>query len=229
MQPPMRTSVKSPPEPKRPAPQPRKASREHRRQQLIEATVETLARRGYAQTTLSDVAETAGLSHGLVNFHFETKQKLLTETLLFLAAEYRDNWTSALAAAPATPAAQLSAMLMADFNEKICTQSKLTAWCAFWGEAQSRPIYEEICGASDLEYVSVLEGVCARLIAAGGYRLDAVQVARVLRVTVEGLWLDLQTMASPYSPEEAKHTVYVCAAAFFPDHFNAAGPLEALA
>lgn len=208
-------------------PPPRKASREYRRLQLIEATVETLARRGYAQMTLSDVAMTAGLSHGLVNFHFETKQKLLTATLLFLAAEYRDNWTSALAAAPASPAAQLGAMLMADFNERICTQSKLTAWCAFWGEAQSRPIYEEICGSSDLEYVSVLEGVCARLIATGRYRLDAVQVARVLRVTVEGLWLDLQTMASPYSREEAQRTVYVCAAAFFPKHFDEAGLLEA--
>lgn len=210
----------------RPSVLPRKASREHRRQQLIDATIETLARRGYAQTTLTDVALTAGLSHGLVNFHFETKEKLLTETLLFLAAEYRENWTSALAAVPSSPAAQLNAMLMADFNEKICTQSKLTAWCAFWGEAQSRPIYQEMCGSNDVEYISVLEGICARLIAEEGYNLDAVQVARLLRVTVAGLWLDLQTMASPHAREEAARTVHVCATAFFPKHFHGSDLLD---
>ena len=54
---------------------PRKLSREARRSQLIEATIETLAARGYARTTLTEVAKQAGLSHGLVNFHFETKEK----------------------------------------------------------------------------------------------------------------------------------------------------------
>ena len=60
-----------------PAPSTRKASREARRVQLIEATIETIAVRGFARTTLTDVAQQAGLSHGLVNFHFETKEKLL--------------------------------------------------------------------------------------------------------------------------------------------------------
>ena len=53
---------------------PRKLSREARRSQLIEAMIETLATRGYARTTLTEVAKQAGLSHGLVNFHFETKK-----------------------------------------------------------------------------------------------------------------------------------------------------------
>ncbi|MBI2718100.1 MAG: TetR/AcrR family transcriptional regulator [Rhizobiales bacterium] len=202
---------------------PRKASREHRRQQLIDATIESLARRGYAQTTMTDVAVTAGVSHGLVNFHFDTKEKLLTETLLYLAEEYRDNWLAALAAAPADPAAQLDALIVADFNERICTPSKLVAWCAFWAEAQSRPIYQEKCGANDLAYIRNLEEICARLVAAGNYRHSPQRVARVLRVTAEGTWLDLLSMIEPYSRDEALRTVYACAAAFFPDHFDEAG------
>ncbi|MGH6906294.1 MAG: TetR family transcriptional regulator C-terminal domain-containing protein, partial [Aestuariivirga sp.] len=204
-------------------PLPRKASRAQRRQQLIDATVECLARRGYAQTTLTDVANLAGLSHGLVNFHFETKQKLLIETLLFLAAEYRENWTRALAAAGESPEHQLEALIAADFNETVCTQSKLTAWCAFWGEAQSRPIYQETCGSNDLKYISMLEGICGRIIRNGGYDLDAVQVARILRVTIEGLWLDLMSLNMSYSREEARKTAFGCAAAFFPEHFDEGG------
>ena len=81
------------------SPLPRKASREHRREQLIEATIRTLAELGYARTTMTAVAKAAGLSHGLVNFHFETKERLLTETLMFLADEYRENWQAALSEA----------------------------------------------------------------------------------------------------------------------------------
>jgi TetR/AcrR family transcriptional repressor of bet genes len=206
-----------------PARPPRKLSRAARRQQLIEATIEVLARKGYARMTLGDVARQAGLSHGLVNFHFDSKERLLSETLLFLAEEYRLNWTRALEAAPDDPAPQLDAMLRADFNPAICTPPRLAAWCSFWGEAQARPVYQLECGANDDRYIEVLEGICARLIAADGLALDPRRVARVLRVTIEGVWLDLMTMNAPYDRDEGLGTVYTCATAFFPRHFTPSG------
>lgn len=202
---------------------PRKLSRAARRGQLIEATIEVLARKGYARMTLGDVAKAAGLSHGLVNFHFDTKEKLLSETLLFLAEEYRLNWTEALAAAAPDPASQLDALLRADFNPAICTPPRLAAWCSFWGEAQARPFYQEKCGSNDDQYNEMLEGICARLIAADGAAQDPRRVARVLRVTIEGVWLDLMTMNAPYDRTEGQGTVFTCAAAFFPRHFSGAG------
>lgn len=202
---------------------PRKASREFRREQLLEATIETLAGRGHSRTTLAEVANAADVSHGLVIFHFQSKEKLLVETLLYLANEYRENWTRALAAAGPKPAEQLDALIRADFDLKICAPNRLKAWCAFWGEAQNRPIYQEQCGSNDLEYVRMLEDVCARLKDEGGYRFSAEHVARVLRVTIEGVWLDMITMTTPYSREEALRTVHVCAAAFYPQHFDEAG------
>ncbi len=202
---------------------PRKLSRETRRLQLIEATIETLAERGYARTTLTDVANQAGLSHGLVNFHFQKKEKLLTETLVYLAEEYRQNWTEALAKAEASPAAQLDAMLRADFNPEICTSPRLSAWCAFWGEAQCRPLYQEHCGANDEAYSSVLLDLCTALAKEGGYQFNPSRAARVLRVTLEGVWLDMMTSNTPYDRAESLATVYACAAAFFPRHFDGSG------
>jgi TetR/AcrR family transcriptional repressor of bet genes len=202
---------------------PRKLSRETRRQQLIDATIETIAVRGYARTTLTDVANQAGLSHGLVNFHFQSKEKLLSETLMFLAEEYRENWTQALAAAGPSPAHRLDAMLRADFNPTIYTQSKLSAWCAFWGEAQCRPLYQEQCGANDAQYQSTLESLCLELKTEGGYAFDPIRAARVLRVTTEGVWLDMMTVSRPYDSDEALGTVHACAAAFFPRHFGQDG------
>ncbi len=205
---------------------PRKASREARRMQLIEATIEVLSRQGYARTTLTEVARVAGLSHGLVNFHFATKEGLLAETLAYLAEEYRDNWRRALAAAGPGPAARLAALLKADFEPAVCTPARLAAWCSFWGEAQSRPMYQASCGDKDDAYNANMEAICADLLAEGGYAGDPVIVARVLRVTIEGVWLDMMTMAKPYAREEAMRTVHSCAAAFFPRHFDAAGMIE---
>jgi TetR/AcrR family transcriptional repressor of bet genes len=206
---------------------PRKLPRDARRLQLIEATIETIARHGYSRTTLSEVARTAGLSHGLVNFHFETKDKLLVETLLYLAEEYRANWTAAVEAAEPGAPEQLYAMLAADFRPDLCTPARLSAWCAFWGEAQGRPLYQEKCGSNDAEYNAMLEKLCARMNAEHGYAVDPVRTARVLRVTTEGVWLDMMTLQEPYSAEEALATLMTCTGAFFPGHFGAAGMIRA--
>ena len=196
---------------------PRKLSREARREQLIEATIEVLAIKGYARITMSDVANQAGLSHGLVNFHFQSKDLLLAETLTYLADEYVQNWQAALAAAPPEPAAQLDALIRADFRAELCTPQRLAAWCAFWGEAQSRPLYQEKCGSNNAEYVTRLESLCAALLGPTG---NAERVARAIRVASEGLWMDLVTQAEPYTVDEALETLLAVAGAFFPQAFT---------
>lgn len=202
---------------------PRKQDRAARRAQLIEATISVLATHGYARTTLTEVARRARLSHGLVNFHFASKEGLLAETLRALSDEYRQNWLDALAAAPPGPAPRLHALLMADFEPRVCAPDRLAAWCAFWGEAQSRPLYQDNCSGNDEEYVRIIEGLCADLAAEGGYPATLRLAARVLRVTTEGVWLDLMTMREPYGREEAIRTVLACCAAFFPRHFTEDG------
>lgn len=199
---------------------PRKISREQRRQQLIEATMHVLARKGFSQTTLSNVAAEAGVSHGLLNFHFESKEKLLTAVLLFMSEEYRNNWQSALLAVGDSPVEKLTALLKADFNETICTSERLACWCSFWGEVQSRPIYQQECAANDDRYIQNLEQICEDIIRDGNYGLDPVTVARVLRFTSEGLWNDMLSMNLPYTRQEALQTLFSTAAVFFPQHFR---------
>lgn len=202
---------------------PRKLSREARREQLIEATIEVLAERGFARATLSDVANRAGLSHGLVNFHFQSKDLLLAETLSYLSDEYRENWLQALTQAGPAPSAQLDALLRATLSPAIFTPARLAAWVAFWGEAQSRPLYQARCGVNDDDLAGRMEEFCAGLLAEGGYGGDAARIARALRLVVEGVWMDLVIMANPYSLHEGLATVHCAAAAFFPRHFGAAG------
>ena len=90
---------------------PRTLSRDERRTQLIEATLSTIAERGFSRTTLTEVARRAGLSHGLVLFHFETKEKLFADTLDYLSEEYHRNWQAALDGAGPKPEERLAALV----------------------------------------------------------------------------------------------------------------------
>lgn len=143
----------------------RKAPKETRRRQLIDATINSLAKRGYSETTLADVADGAGLSRGIVNFHFQSKDELLVETLRFLSDEYRDHWRAAQARSGPDPAERLRGLVSADFDRAVCTRRKLAAWCAFWGEAKSRPTYQKMCGPLDEDYHRTLVEVCTALAA----------------------------------------------------------------
>jgi TetR/AcrR family transcriptional repressor of bet genes len=205
---------------------PRKASKDVRRQQLIEATLEVIARRGYAGTTLAEVAKAAGLSAGIVNFHFETKEKLLAETLKYLSDEYRGHWQKALSdSAGAKPAARLEAVMRSDFSPNVCEPKKLAAWGAFWGETAGQPIYSKYCSANDAEYQHMIEDLCLQIIRDGAYPYDAGHVARGFNALTEGLWLDMMTQTQPLSPDEALKTALACLHAFFPKHFGPSGAL----
>lgn len=196
---------------------PRKQSREARRGQLIEATLETLAARGYARVTLLEVAQTAGLSHGLVNFHFATKEKLLEATLTHLAEEYRANWLRYLDAAGDDPGAQLAALIMADYDAVAASPVRIAAWCAFLGEAQVRPLYQARFQTNDDAYIARLEQIVAALLLRHGLTGHAPRIARAIRLMTLGCWLDSVTLTDPWAITEARATSLTAARAFFPN------------
>ncbi|TPW27438.1 transcriptional regulator BetI [Pararhizobium mangrovi] len=198
----------------------RKASKEVRRQQLIDATIDSLARRGYSETTMANVADGAGLSRGIVNFHFESKDKLLVATLQHMAEEYAAHWRSALARAGDDAAEQLFALVSADFDRAICNRRKLAAWCAFWGEAKSRPTYQALCGQRDEAYQNRVAKLCTALIEEGGYRRDPGMTALGLDALLEGLWLRLMLANGELKRETARDAAIAFLRTTFPDHFS---------
>lgn len=199
----------------------RKASKETRRLQLIEATIDSLAKRGYSDTTMADVADRAGLSRGIVNFHFESKEKLLIATLQHMSEEYAAHWRGALEKAGDNPADRLKALVDADFERSICNQRKIAAWCAFWGEAKSRPTYQALCSARDETYQDVLAELCGALIEEGGYDADIRMTAMALDVLLEGLWLRLMLSNGRLKREAALEAGMVFLRGMFPKHYPA--------
>ncbi|WP_292131573.1 transcriptional regulator BetI [Mesorhizobium sp.] len=206
----------------------RKASKEVRQLQLIEATIDSLAKRGYSETTMADVADGAGLSRGIVNFHFESKEKLLVATLQHMYDEYSAHWRNALQKAGDDPADQLQALVAADFDRSICNKRKLAAWCAFWGEAKSRPSYQALSSARDVVYQDIFIELCATLKQSGGYAYEAQVMALALSAMLEGLWLRLMMGTENTTRETSLQAANEFLSAAFPKHYprNAAAPTK---
>ncbi|HJP79668.1 MAG TPA: TetR family transcriptional regulator [Pseudonocardiaceae bacterium] len=62
-----------------------------RRTQIVDCAVETLAEIGYGNTSLAAIAKRAGISKGVISYHFagkdELMQQVLTESMALAAAE----------------------------------------------------------------------------------------------------------------------------------------------
>ncbi len=116
-----------------------------RRQQLIEATMRSIAEHGLANTTVARVAQEAGLSQGIMNFYFEGKQELLLETLKYVESEFQRVRRDKKRSAAKAPEAQLDAIIEATFDPAVCNPLFLDVWDAFWGEARARADFKRVC------------------------------------------------------------------------------------
>jgi AcrR family transcriptional regulator len=54
-----------------------------RHQEILDAAARVITERGLAETRISDIAEQAGVSPGLILYYFESKDRLLAEALTF--------------------------------------------------------------------------------------------------------------------------------------------------
>jgi len=170
------------------------------------------------------VSSEAGLSQGIINLHFQSKDRLLIETLRYIADEYRQTWKKALAGAGGSPARQLAALVAVDFRLPVCDRNKLAVWFAFWGESKSRPTYRQICAERDRAYRNEMVQVCEALIEDGGYRdLDAGTVAAGLSAMTSGLWLDMLTNPRSMSRQDGREICMQFVATTFDRHYTPAG------
>lgn len=206
----------------------RTASREVRRQQLIDATIESIAKHGLSATTMATITKVAKLSHGIVNFHFRNKDTLLIETIGYLADQHHDLWRKMYAKTGSSPKEKLSALVEADFHPHVCNRKNLTVWFAFYGEQKYRAAYRERCGPIDSDRIAETTQLCRLIKEEGGYdNVDPSMFAQSLEAFNDGLWLNILLYPKTFSRQQARNDCFAYLAAFFPQHFAGSAEPEA--
>jgi len=165
-----------------------------RRAMLIEAAIECLASDGIQGFTIDRICRQAGVSRGLINHYFDSKDDLLV-------AVYRGSLYEAIStriaqisnpelAADSTPDARLAAIMEATFTAEFFSRAKLRVWLALWGEIATnttlRAAHRELYGT----YRRTIAGEIGLIAEARGIALDADRLALNFLALVDGLWLE---------------------------------------
>ncbi|MEU1229270.1 TetR/AcrR family transcriptional regulator [Streptomyces sp. NPDC005828] len=109
------------------------------RQRLLEAAVSCLAEHGWAGSTVSVVAERAGVSRGAAQHHFPTREDLFTAAVEYVAEER----SQALRAVPTDDREQAVAALVGLYTGPLF-RAALHLWVAASGEEQLRERVTEL-------------------------------------------------------------------------------------
>jgi len=194
-------------------------SKEVRRHQLIDATVESIAKHGISGATMKTVSGFAGLSLRIVNFHFDSKENLFEETLRFPAEEHRDAWQKITTNASMESESQLMAIVDAQFIPNVCNPKKLTVWFAFSGEAGYCRTYSQIMGDMNSERWRTSHDFCRQMAAEGNYtEVDPDNVAKTLEGLLDGICLNKLIYPDDFTRESGKRQIHAYLATKSPKH-----------
>lgn len=163
----------------------RKAIKDVRRAQLLQAAIAGIAKHGLGNVTIAHVSEIAGMSRGIVNFYFTSKEKMLQEVLAHMTGTVQ----ALLEKSQDAEDALLAAMHPSVMNRKF-----LSVLLAFYGEA-----------AASKSTAAQLKALDQALLEAFSSTLDRARAALAAQM-VMGSWLrlHLQTVTREDALTQAK-------------------------
>jgi len=160
------------------------------RQQVLDAAVQTLAKRGFANTSVSDIANAAGMSKGVVHYHFANKEDLIVRVLGqcydTLSACVRKAWSE-----PGTPSERIRRALREMWVTRTGGSAEMTVVADLMAQGIHDPKIKKALAArfhtsrEELvkELVTAFENLGLRP------KLPAEVVARIVMAALDGLGL----------------------------------------
>ncbi|WP_411958661.1 transcriptional regulator BetI [Paracoccus homiensis] len=176
---------------------------DERREALLQAALRCIVRLGVEKSSIRAIADEAGVSVGLINHHYGSKEALVAAAYRHVADDLLSQIESRVAACDGGPRERLSAFIDASFSPVVLNETLFRAWLAFWTlQAQSpevSAVHKERYGA----YRQVLEKLFAQIkgdaeAGAMSPRMAAIGLSGLL----DGLWLEWCLEPETFTPAE---------------------------
>jgi TetR/AcrR family transcriptional repressor of bet genes len=118
----------------------RPSNTEERRTQITGALMKVMAKHGYDGASIADIAKAAGLTPGVVHYHFKSKQQILLAALRDLVARHDAALEARLGKADGGPIAQVTAFIDVHLGLGADADPEaLACWILLSGEALREP------------------------------------------------------------------------------------------
>lgn len=179
-----------------------------RRQQIVEAALRCLAKGGFGAFTVSEICAEAGISHGLINHYFASKEELLV-TAYRRVTDRLAQWTKVtLAKSRRGPEDKLRAIVEASFAPEIFNEQNLAIWLALWGQVRNHPELRAAHNELYDGYRAIISRQIEEIARARGRSVEAAPLALALTALIDGLWLEWCLDPTVFSPAEARRSCF---------------------
>lgn len=159
-----------------------------RRSQVLCAAVRVVARDGADRARLKDIATEAGVSLGLVQHYFRTRQELMEQTFQVMMSVSLDAWQRQAASQP-DPLVQLFAGLRLHVIGSVTFADRWGFWMELWASARRDPALAAIAHEVYQRWTEPFHTAIAALDQAGRVKLQGShdQATLVLMSLIDGL------------------------------------------
>ena len=110
-----------------------------RKQQLINATLESVAQYGLQHTTIITISRIAGLSSGIISHYFGGKQELVEATVKHLLDQLKSALLERVEQQDLSPAQRLEMIIEANFTQLQRSAPATKTWLSFWAQSMHQP------------------------------------------------------------------------------------------
>jgi transcriptional repressor BetI len=155
-----------------------------RRQDLVRAAYRTFLEHGLGGMTVARIGERAGMSHGIVNYYFKSKDELLDAVVRHANFLIMQEVAARLRRSH-TPRERLSAIVEGNFRAELFDRETANAWTSYYAAVPTRREFERLQSTVYRRLRSNLLYDLTRLVD----RPRAEEIALGVSVWIDGLWL----------------------------------------
>ena len=180
----------------------KRSIKEMRRDELMDAAIEAIGEFGIVNATVAIIAGKAGMSAGLVNHYFDSKQELLALTLRSLSNLFRKDILDILPA-NATPVERLKAIVDGSFSPQHFRGAKRMAWMQFMMTSQNDPAIRQLMRITGARFVSNIRYAVKELVA----KSEIDDVADGIAAIIDGFFWQI---AADYDEDDFERARRIC-------------------
>ena len=138
----------------------RPSNTEHRRQEIVLGLMSAMAEKGYEKASIQSIAKAAGLSPGLIHYHFKTKLEILIALMTELSSKADDRYELLVAKADTAEDKLMAYIDAALALGEGSDQQAVAAWVIIGAEAvrleDVRSLYQEVIAKHSETLVALL-------------------------------------------------------------------------
>jgi TetR/AcrR family transcriptional repressor of bet genes len=170
---------------------PRPKNSGQRRAQIVDGLIDVMARSGYDGASIQEIARAAGLTPGLLHYHFGSKREILVAAVEQLIDGVRARYEARLAGGAPDARARLDAFIDAHLARGRDADARaVAAWSVVGAEAIRQPdvraIYRRALGSSLRELTRLVTAVRRAEPGRSRSTLSAREAAAALMTAIEG-------------------------------------------